>query len=214
MARQPHLKQYPTTEFEAPYWARGIMYLAGADEVGRGAWAGPVVAAAVILNPEAIPTGLQDSKQLTPSQRKRLVPEIEAVAYSIGIGVVEAEVIDRINILEATRQAVHQALAALSPQPEVLLLDALHLPTVPIPQQSVVRGDARSVSIAAASVIAKVYRDRLMEELDTHYPVYGFARHKGYGTAYHQEQLRCYGPSPIHRLTFRGIRPGPLENKL
>jgi ribonuclease HII len=204
-------RAYPTTEFEAPYWARGLNYIAGVDEAGRGAWAGPVVAAAVVLNPEAIPAGLQDSKQLTPAQRERLVPRIEAAAYGIGIGIVEAAVIDRINILEATRQAMQEALAALSPRPDVLLLDALSLPVVPIPQQSVVHGDARSVSIAAASIIAKVYRDRLMEKLDAQYPAYGFSRHKGYGTAYHQQQLRRCGPSPIHRLTFRGVVPASPE---
>ncbi len=207
-------RSYPTTEFEAPYWARGLTYIAGVDEAGRGAWAGPVVAAAVMLNPEAIPAGLQDSKQLTPAQRERLVPQIEAVAYSLGIGVVEAAVIDRINILEATRQAMQQAVAALSPQPDVLLLDALRLPSVPIPQESVVQGDARSVSIAAASIIAKVYRDRLMGKLDTQYPAYGFSRHKGYGTAYHQQQLRLCGPSPVHRLTFRGVAPSPLQKRV
>lgn len=204
---------HPTTEFEAPYWAKGMTYIAGVDEAGRGAWAGPVVAAAVMLNPAAIPAGLQDSKQLTPAQRERLVPQIEAVAYGIGIGVVEATVIDRINILEATRQAMQQALAALSPQPEFLLLDALHLPAVSIPQQAIVQGDTRSVSIAAASIIAKVHRDQIMVQLDAQYPAYGFARHKGYGTAYHQQQLYRCGASPVHRLTFRGVCPAPFEAK-
>jgi ribonuclease HII len=207
MARRSH----PTTEFEALHWTQGRRYVAGLDEVGRGAWAGPVVAAAVVLNPAAIPEGIRDSKQLTPLQRKRLAHQIEVAAYGIGLGVVEANIIDRTNILEATRRAMQQALAKLSLKPDALLVDALELPAVEIPQQAIVQGDVRSVSIAAASIVAKVYRDQLMERLDACYPVYGFARHKGYGTAYHQRQLDLWGPSPIHRLTFRGVGLRPLK---
>ncbi|MCS7079215.1 MAG: ribonuclease HII [Chloracidobacterium sp.] len=204
----------PTTEFETPLWVQGATYVAGLDEAGRGAWAGPVTAAAVILNPAALPAGLDDSKRLTPAQRNRLYIEIEATAYGVGVGVVNADVIDQINIVEATRRAMAQAVAALPQRPDFLLLDALHLPAVAIPQRALVHGDARSISIAAASIIAKVYRDRLMDALDAEYPAYGFARHKGYGTAYHQRALERYGPCPAHRLTFRGVAPAPLLKPL
>lgn len=198
--------QHPTGELEAPFWAQR-QCVAGLDESGRGAWAGPVVAAAVMLNPTAIPDGLADSKCLTPAQRDRLYIAIEATAYGIGVGVVGADVIDQINILAATRRAMVQALAALPRQPDYLLLDALDLPDVAIPQRAIVRGDARSVSIAAASIVAKVTRDRLMTALDAAYPAYGFARHKGYGTAYHRSVLERHGPCSIHRTTFRGVLP-------
>lgn len=197
----------PTTEFEAPLWTQGLSYVAGLDEAGRGAWAGPVVAAAVILNPARVPDGLNDSKQLSPARRERLFNAIEATAHGVGVGVVGAAVIDRINILEATRQAMIEAVAALPRSPDFLLLDALALPTVAVPQRAVVHGDARSVSIAAASIIAKVTRDRLMNALDAQYPAYGFARHKGYGTAYHRAMIERFGPCPIHRVTFQGVAP-------
>lgn len=198
----------PTTEFEAPLWTQGRSYVAGLDEAGRGAWAGPVVAAAVMLNPARVPDGLNDSKQLSPARREQLFNAIEATAYGVGVGVVGAAVIDRINILEATRRAMIEAVAALPRTPDFLLLDALALPTVAVPQRAVVHGDARSVSIAAASIIAKVTRDRLMNALDAQYPAYGFARHKGYGTAYHRAMLERFGHCPIHRITFQGVAHG------
>lgn len=207
-------RAHPTDEFEAPLWAQGVHDVAGLDEAGRGAWAGPVVAAAVILRPDALPNGLNDSKQLTPAHRERLYVQLEAVAAGIGIGVVSAEVIDQINILEATRQAMRQALQCLPRQPRFLLLDAVDLPDIAIPQRAIVHGDARSLSIAAASIIAKVYRDRLMTALDAQYPPYGFARHKGYGTAYHRQVLASHGPLPIHRMTFRGVIPQPSFPRL
>ncbi|OYT73191.1 MAG: ribonuclease HII [Chloracidobacterium sp. CP2_5A] len=205
------LSKLPTTEFEAPLWAQGLTYVAGADEAGRGAWAGPVVAAAVILHPARLPDGLNDSKRLSPAQREQLYAALETAAESVGVGVVSADVIDQINILEATRQAMRQALAALTPKAEFALLDAIALPGLELPQRAIVKGDARCVSIAAASIVAKVCRDRLMTALDARYPMYGFARHKGYGTAYHQQALQKHGPCPAHRLTFRGVAPSALR---
>ncbi len=202
-------RKLPTTEFEAALWAQGLTQVAGADEAGRGAWAGPVVAAAVILDPARVPPGLDDSKRLSPARREQLCAVIETAARSVGVGVVDADVIDRINILEATRQALRQALAALAPEAEFALLDALALPELALPQRAIVKGDARCASIAAASIVAKTRRDRLMTALDAQYPAYGFARHKGYGTAYHWQALRQHGPCPAHRLTFRGVAPCP-----
>lgn len=194
-----------TTRWEKVFWAQGYKRLAGVDEVGRGAWAGPVITAAVILDPENIPTGLNDSKKLSAVQRTYLAGSIKESALSLAFGTQSATEIDTFNILEATRRAMMQAIEQLAPTPDVLLIDAVHLPKVKIPTQSIIRGDAQSVSIAAASIVAKVYRDQLMTAFDTHYPGYGFARHKGYGTAEHQAALEKLGPCVIHRLSFRGV---------
>ncbi|MBX7218633.1 MAG: ribonuclease HII [Blastocatellia bacterium] len=199
-----------TTRFEAEFWEAGYKLVAGVDEVGRGAWAGPVVAAAVILNPERIPPGLNDSKQLSAEAREALAVQIHESAWAIAIGEQDAQTVDRVNVLEATRLAMEVAITSLNPPPDCLLIDALTLSRLGLPQKGVIRGDALSVSIAAASIVAKVFRDRLMVNLESLYPDYGFARHKGYGTSLHRQALGQQGPSPVHRLTFRGVLPNPV----
>lgn len=194
-----------TNRFEQEIRSQGYSRIAGLDEAGRGALCGPVVAAAVILNPSFIPVGIDDSKKLSPGKRETLFKEIYETAVGISVGQVDAEAIDQQDILKATRQAMAQAVAALNPAADFLLIDALLLQAVPLPQKPIIQGDAQSVSIAAASIVAKVTRDRLMLEFDRLYPQYGFRRHKGYGTAEHLHLLRQYGPSPIHRRTFRPI---------
>ena len=201
----------PNLEAERRLWALGYFYVAGLDEAGRGPWAGPVVAAAVVLPParadlaQAL-AGVDDSKRLSPRARARLYDRIQDVALAVGVGMASADEIDAMGIVPATRLAMHRALAALPYTPDYLLLDHIRLPEVNIPQESFTRGDARVLSIAAASIIAKVTRDRIMEELDARYPGYGFAQHKGYGTAAHREALRRLGPSPIHRRTWAPVR--------
>lgn len=185
--------------------------MAGLDEAGRGTWAGPVVAAAVVLPGQdhallAHLEGVRDSKQLTPTHRERLLAPILARALGWGVGVVPAPIIDRLGIVEATRLAMGQALEGLDPPAEVLLIDHLSLPAVALPQQSLAHGDALVLSIAAASIVAKVYRDRLMQECDRCFPGYGFARHKGYGTPQHRAALGALGPCPLHRLSFAPLR--------
>ncbi len=200
----------PTLEEEERLLLQGHTLIAGLDEAGRGCLAGPVVAAAAIL-PLAedclrLFAGVRDSKQLSAAQRDRLYAVIMERAVGVGVGVISVAMIDRYNILRATKMAMQQALAALPASPTYLLLDAIKLSNVRLPQLSLIKGDARCLSIAAASVIAKVTRDRLMEELDRQYPGYGFARHKGYGTVEHQRALASLGPSPIHRKTFAPVR--------
>ncbi len=197
--------------YEAGLWEEGYRRIAGLDEAGRGAWAGPVVAAAVILPPQAEACApllglVRDSKRLTPLQREQVLERIQAVALAIGVGMASAPTVDALGIIPATRQAMHQALQALHPAPDYLLIDALSLPRVQLPQQALIRGDAISLSIAAASIVAKVTRDRLLIELDARYPGYGFARHKGYGTATHRQALARLGPSPEHRKSFRPLQ--------
>jgi ribonuclease HII len=184
---------------------RGYRLVAGVDEVGRGCLAGPVVAAAAILPEDFLLPGLDDSKRLDAESRERLDREMRRRAVAIGVGHVEAAEIDERNILRASLLAMRQAVEALSPEPEVLLVDAVTIPGVRRPQLPVVHGDALCASIAAASIVAKVHRDRLLEPLARRYPVYGFERHKGYGTAEHWEALRRYGPCPEHRLSFDGV---------
>ena len=179
-------------------------YICGIDEAGRGPLAGPVVAAAVILPAGLVILYVNDSKKLTEKRREALYPEILEKALSVGVGVVPAARIDEINILQATYEAMRQAIGQLSVRPDVLLNDAVRIPDVEIPQVPIIKGDAKSISIACASVIAKVTRDRMMKEYDAIYPEYGFAGHKGYGTAAHIAAIRQYGPSPIHRRTFIG----------
>jgi ribonuclease HII len=179
--------------------------IAGIDEAGRGPWAGPVVAAAVILDPRRIPLGLDDSKRLKPEIRERLHGEIMAMA-AVGIGIAEVDRIDRDNILAATLWAMRQALEALPLSPALALVDGNRAPALPCPVRTIVRGDAISLSIAAASIIAKVTRDRIMAMLDRAHPGYGFTRHKGYGTAQHAEALARLGPCPIHRRSFAPVR--------
>ncbi len=187
---------------------RGYRLVAGVDEVGRGCLAGPVVAAAAILPPDCVIPGLDDSKRLDAESRKRVERLVRRRAVAVGVGVVEAAEIDERNILRASLQAMRQAVEALAPQPEVLLVDAVVIPGQRRPQLPVVHGDALCGSIAAASVVAKVHRDRLLEELSWRFPVYGFERHKGYATAEHWQALRHFGPCPQHRLSFEGVVSG------
>ncbi|NVN92375.1 MAG: ribonuclease HII [Desulfuromonadales bacterium] len=185
---------------------RGYRILAGIDEAGRGALCGPVVAAAVILPVGVRLDGVDDSKKLSPTKRDQLYELIMSRAISVGIGFGSPELIDRINILQATRHAMLEALTGLSPQPDMLLIDGITTINTPLPQKTIKKGDSLSLTIAAASIIAKVSRDRLMCELDSAHPGYGFATHKGYGCASHMEAIRLLGPSPVHRLTFRGVK--------
>ena len=186
--------------YEREYGPLGI--LCGIDEVGRGPLAGPVVAGAVILPKGCQILYLNDSKKLTARRRELLYDEIMEKAVAVGIGVISQEVIDDINILQATYEAMRQAVGKLSVCPDILLNDAVTIPGLPQKQVPIIKGDAKSLSIAAASVVAKVTRDRMMEALDAKYPEYGFASNKGYGSAAHMAALRKYGPCPLHRRTF------------
>lgn len=188
--------------YEHKYAEDGI--IAGIDEAGRGPLAGPVVAAAVILNPDDPIRYVNDSKQLSEKRREELFEQIMERAVSVGIGIESPETIDEINILQADYAAMRKAIAALSPAPQIILNDAVTIPEVSIHQVPIIKGDAKSLSIAAASIIAKVTRDRMMYDLDSLYPEYGFAKHKGYGTADHIAAIRKYGPCPVHRRTFIG----------
>lgn len=193
---------YDMSSYEREYADCG--YLCGIDEVGRGPLAGPVTAAAVILPGDCEILYLNDSKKLSPKKRELLYDEIMEKALSVSVGMAGPETIDEINILQATYAAMREAVAGLSVRPGVLLNDAVTIPGVDIRQVPIIKGDAKSVSIAAASVIAKVTRDRLMADYDEIMPEYGFAAHKGYGTKQHIEALKKYGPSPIHRRSFIG----------
>lgn len=186
--------------FEKEY--ASYSYICGIDEVGRGPLAGPVVAGAVILPKDCDILYLNDSKQLSEKKREELYDVIMEKAVSTGLGFVSPERIDQINILQATYEAMREAIAKLSPQPDLLLNDAVTIPKVAIRQVPIIKGDAKSISIAAASIIAKVTRDRLMVQYDSVFPEYGFASNKGYGAAAHIEALRKYGPTPIHRRSF------------
>ncbi len=199
-------QSYPDLTAERRLWALGYSRIAGIDEAGRGPWAGPVVAAAVILPPredvlQAL-AGVTDSKRLSPAQREALFHRIHRVALGVGVGEASAREIDAMGIVPATQLAMHRAIVALPEPPDYLLIDYVSLPDVTLPQEAIVKGDARVLSIAAASIIAKVTRDRIMVEMDARYPGYGFARHKGYGTRAHREALRRLGPSPIHRTSW------------
>jgi ribonuclease HII len=188
--------------YEKNAHSKGIQFVAGIDEAGRGPLAGPVVAAAVILPQDVSIYGLNDSKQLSAKKRDVLYDEIKQKALSFGVGIVDENCIDEINILNATKKAMKSAVEALKPQPGLLLIDAVKLDDCPIDQMSIIKGDCLSISIAAASIIAKVTRDRMMDELDTVYPQYGFLRHKGYGTRDHIAAIKKYGICPIHRISF------------
>ena len=193
-------------------FARGLRLVAGVDEVGVGPLAGPVVAAAVILPERVDLPGLDDSKKLSPTARETLDVAIRDQASAVAVGAAEVWEIDRINILQATLLAMQRAVAGLAAAPEHVLVDARTIPGVEAPQTAVVGGDAKDGSIAAASIVAKVHRDRLMQRLDEAHPGYGLARHMGYGTAEHLGALRRLGPSPVHRRSFQPVRdalPGP-----
>jgi len=188
--------------FEAQAWRTGLTRIAGVDEAGRGPLAGPVVAAAVVIAPDRRVRGVADSKVLPPERREELFALIHARAVAVGVGVVDHLTIDRINILEATRLAMDQALAALALVPELIITDFVSLRDCPCPQRNLVDGDARCASVAAASIVAKVTRDRLMRELDAEFPAYGFAKHKGYATAEHIAAIDRHGLCPQHRRSF------------
>jgi len=203
------MSQPPNFDEEDKLKSQGYELIAGIDEVGRGALAGPVVASAVILpHPANLPwLGMvRDSKELTSKKRESLFALINKEAVAVGIGIVPSQVIDSINILKATKLAMIQAVVKLPKQPHFLLIDRVTLSQCPIPQRGITRGDKLCLSIACASIIAKVTRDRMMEELDIMYPGYGFAQHKGYGTEKHISCLQKLGPSPIHRLYFAPVR--------
>ncbi|MCP4202891.1 MAG: ribonuclease HII [bacterium] len=197
---------------ESELGCAGYQRIAGVDEAGRGCLAGPVVAAAVIPHPESLIPGVTDSKLLNPAKRELLAAQIRETALSWSVEPVAAEVIDRINILEATKQAMRRALTSLRPRPEVALVDAVPLRVPGLRCLPLVRGDYISYAIAAASILAKVSRDRIMTELDAKYPHYGFATHKGYAAPRHLEALRKYGPSCHHRLTFHSVLPSAIRD--
>jgi ribonuclease HII len=212
-ATQRAVQRKPDWRVERAFWRTGAEFVAGVDEVGRGPLAGPVVAAAVILprrpSGEVSRAGwigrLRDSKQLTPAEREALAPFIAEQAIW-GLGIVSAQVVDQINILQATRLAMRRAVAALPQAPDALIVDGREVVEGPITQRAEVKGDARCASVAAASIIAKVTRDRLMCALDERFPGYGLAEHKGYATPEHREALRRLGYSTIHRLSFAPVR--------
>lgn len=191
--------------FEKKAWKNGRARIAGIDEAGRGPLAGPVVAASVILPPDASIQGVNDSKQLSPAKRNTLYQLIYAEAVSVGVGIVDAAEIDRINILQASLLSMAMATDNLRPQPDWLLVDGRFSIPFHLPQQPIPKGDTLSISIAAASIVAKVTRDRLMVQYDLDYPQYGFSRHKGYPTRAHREAIRRHGCCPIHRRSFKGV---------
>lgn len=209
--KSPNTNRTASLTYEYQYWESGCHRIVGLDEAGRGTWAGPVSAGAVCLPLERgdlskVLAGVRDSKQMTPRQRGILVERIKEVATTWGVGSASSEEIDEFGIVPATKLAMKRALEMTRVQPDCLFLDSLAWPEVNLPQISLVKGDSRSLSIAAASVVAKVWRDEYMRELDKQYPQYGFAVHKGYGTARHHAALKQYGPCAIHRMTFAPLR--------
>ena len=195
----------PTFELEAAQHQLGSRPIAGVDEAGRGPWAGPVVAAAVILNPDRIPANIDDSKVLDEDSRAYLYKRIMKVAI-VAVGIADVDRIDRDNILGATLWAMAEAVAQLTDTPKLVLIDGNRSPRLPMPARTIVKGDAKCLSIAAASIIAKVTRDRLMMELARDYPGYGFERHKGYGTPEHQAAITKLGISALHRRSFKPVQ--------
>jgi ribonuclease HII len=211
LRRQRNSTKHPPPSLieEKALFVQGYNFVAGIDEVGRGALAGPVVAAAVIL-PKSVDSdklaNVRDSKEITAARRELLSKLIENEAVAVGIGIVSPQTIDSINILNATRLAMRQAIGQLSCSPDFLLIDGMTIPRLDILQKKIIKGDKLCLSIACASIIAKVTRDRIMVELNNSYPNYGLANHKGYGTAHHLTCLSENGPSPIHRLTFAPVK--------
>ena len=203
-------KVLPCLDQEIPLWQSGLECLAGLDEAGRGAWAGPVAAGAVILPPDPQVAerlqGVRDSKQMTARQREHWAQVIQSQAAAWAVGFASPQEIDQIGIVPATRLSMQRALHGLRLQAQYLLIDALLLPVVELPQTALIRGDATCLSIAAASVLAKAARDALMRDMDNHHPGYAFARHKGYGTRQHQSALARLGPCEIHRMSFAPLQ--------
>ena len=190
-------------QIDKEFFDLGMQYVCGIDEAGRGPLAGPVVVASVMLPKDSMIEGVNDSKKISESKREKLYDIILQEAISYGIGIIYQDEIDEINILQATKKGLHEAVANMEIKPNVILVDALTgIDTLGIPYKSIIKGDAKSYSIGAASIIAKVTRDRIMREWDKVYPEYGFAGHKGYGTAKHIEAIKKYGLTPIHRKTF------------
>jgi ribonuclease HII len=212
------LPSSPNLYLEEAYWKLGAGFIAGIDEAGRGAWAGPVSAGVVVL-PNAADVqqslhGVRDSKQMSPAGRREWAEKIKSLATAWAVGLASYAEIDRVGILQATRLAASRAVDNLTQIPEVLLIDWLFLPEVNLPQTAIIKGDNRSLSIACASVLAKTTRDALLVELDVLYPVYGFAAHKGYGTAAHRKALKDFGPCPVHRMSYQPlIDCGKLEEQ-
>ena len=204
--RAERLRLDSMLNFERVLWKSGVRAIAGVDEAGTGPLAGPVVAAAVVFPPGIAIAGMNDSKQVDAEARNELEKVIRRAASAVAIGMAEVGEIDDINIYQAALRAMRRAVEALPSAPDHLLIDARTIPGVAIPQNAFSKGDGINFSIAAASIIAKTHRDRLMEELEQKYPGYGFTRHKGYGTPEHQEAIRRLGPSPVHRLSFGLIR--------
>ena len=196
--RLKHLKEY-----EDRLYKTGLTYIAGIDEAGRGPLAGPVVVGVAIMKPDSFIEGVNDSKKISETKREKLYEQITNEAISWSVGIVDEKEIDKINILNATKKALTEALGKLETRPDRILVDALdNIDTKGIPYTSIIKGDAKVYSISCASIIAKVTRDRMLRKYDEMYPQYGFAKHKGYGTAMHIEALKKYGPCPIHRKTF------------
>ncbi len=190
-------------EFENKLYSEGLKYIAGIDEAGRGPLAGPVVVGIAIMKPDSFIEGVNDSKKISEKKRELLYEQITNEAIDWSVGIVDQNEIDEINILNATKNALHMAITNLKIKPDRILVDALeHIDTCGIPYTSIIKGDAKVYSISAASIIAKVTRDRMMKEYDEIYPEYGFAGHKGYGTAKHIQAIKTYGPCPLHRKTF------------
>ena len=204
------LPQAPDLSFESELWASGLQHIAGIDEAGRGALAGPVVAGAVVLpnlpDLQQQLEGVRDSKQMTPDDRQHWAGVIRGVALFAEVGSASAAEVDEVGIIAATRLAVVRALAALAQRPEHLLIDHLSVPEARLPETILTKGDCRSLSIAAASVLAKVSRDEVMCQFDADHPEYGFAEHKGYGTVWHRAVLEELGPCVIHRMSFAPLR--------
>jgi ribonuclease HII len=200
------LPKQPMDFFERMYYGRGYQRIAGVDEVGRGPLAGPVVAAAVILPKEGIREKLFDSKKISPKKREDLYEVILSKALGVGIGTIGHEEIDLLNILQATLKAMALAISNLPHPPDFILIDGNQVIQIPLPQKPILKGDQLSASIAAASIVAKVTRDRIMMEWDQKYPHYHFARHKGYGTKEHRKAIEKFGVCELHRKTFRGVK--------
>ncbi|WP_338452032.1 ribonuclease HII [Niallia oryzisoli] len=200
-----HEKFINMTVYERKYRQEGYQLIAGIDEVGRGPLAGPVVASAVILPHDFYLPGIDDSKKLNEQKREQFYTQIKEAALAVGLGIIDNDEIDRLNIFAATKKAMSLAISQLEPKPDFLLIDAVKL-DIPYQQEPIIKGDGLSISIAAASIVAKVTRDRILKDYDQEYPNYGFANHAGYGTKEHLEAIRTYGITPIHRKSFSPIK--------